>query len=242
VWLEAILTQDDLIRVLAQFSPLELRLGEGGKLLLAKPRELSMVPDEGVRIVCDVTLHWPFLGVDVPIHAEGLSLVLRPTVEAPLDTHATALVFRMHIERTGFSSIPALIDESITSLVNDELAKKHVELSWNFTETLSHVFALPTSFESARSLALDVSAGTVKITSEALGFAVNVDATVDRAPRSIASIERVATKPPAVPSTGANRKMLRRPTRATWLGLLALVGSVAAIFALGRASMRPPSR
>jgi hypothetical protein len=242
MWLEAILTQEDLTGVLAQFSPLEIRLGKGGKLLLAMPRDLSMVPDEGVRIVCDVTLHWPFLGVDVPIHAEGLSLVLRPTVEAPLDAHATALVFRMHIERTGVSSIPALIDARITSIVNDELAKKHVELSWNFPETLSHVFALPASFESASGLALDVSAGRVKITSDALGFAVTVDANVERAPRSTTLIERVATKPPALPSTRATPKTWRRPTRAMWLGLLALAGSAGVLFALGRASMGPPSR
>jgi hypothetical protein len=68
--------------------------------------------------------------------------------------------------------------------VNDELSKKHVELSWEFRKLLDHVFALPPSIESAGALALQVKASIVKTTNGALGFAVNLQVAVrGRRPR-----------------------------------------------------------
>ena len=60
----------------------------------------------------------------------------------------------------------------------EELEKKHVELSWNFLETLSEVFHLPASLVSSGALALRATDGKVKATETALGFAVRYETTV----------------------------------------------------------------
>jgi len=66
--------------------------------------------------------------------------------------------------------------------VNEELQKKHVELSWEFRKLLDHVFALPPTLESAGALALRVKGSVVKTTRDALGFALNLQ--VDIRPRA----------------------------------------------------------
>jgi hypothetical protein len=172
MWLEAILTKDDLRDVFEQFAPLEIRLGESGRLILESPSEVSMNPGSGVGVVCDATLHWPVLGVDLPVRMRGLTVLLHPTIQPRPDGRCGALVFTLQIDHTGVSLLPAVFDARVTSLVNRELAERHAALEWNFGKTLSHVFALPAALVSAGTLSLKVHAGSVKTTSEALGFAV----------------------------------------------------------------------
>jgi hypothetical protein len=57
--------------------------------------------------------------------------------------------------------------------INKELDTKHLELSWSFTRTLSHVFKLPSAIASGRAIELSAKWGRVKITSEALALAVS---------------------------------------------------------------------
>jgi hypothetical protein len=178
MWLEAILTTSDLQDTIQQFSPLEIRLGDNGKLLLASPTRVSLTAGEGMAVVCEATLHWPVLGVDLPVHMHGLSVLVRPEVRPAPDGTCDVLAFTLQIDRAGVSILPHIIDDKVTSLLNEELAKKHVELAWNFGETLTHVFALPAALASAAALALKVGGGTVKITDRAIGFAVNFTAEV----------------------------------------------------------------
>jgi hypothetical protein len=178
MWLEAILTTDDLREVLEQFSPLEIRLGDNGKLLLASPTRVSLTAGEGMSVVCEATLHWPVLGVDLPVHMHGLSVLVRPSVRPAPDGTCDVLAFTLQIDRAGVSILPHILDDKVTSLLNEELAKKHVELAWNFGKTLTHVFSLPDALASAAALALKVSGGSVRVTEAAVGFAVNFTAEV----------------------------------------------------------------
>ena len=152
MWLEAILTTADLRDVLGQFAPLEIRLGSDGKLLLASPTEVSLIPGEGIGVVCDATLHWPVLGVDLPVHMRGLTVLIHPTVRPGPNGSCDVLAFTLQIDRAGVSILPAVVDDRVTSLLNQELVKKHVELAWNFGKTLSHVFQLPAFLASAAAL------------------------------------------------------------------------------------------
>jgi hypothetical protein len=180
MWLEAILTQDDLLDVFRRFSPLEIRLGERGVLVLASPIAVSTVSEEGVGVVCDATLHFPVFGIQVPVHMKGLTVMIHPTVRDLPEGQGQALVFRLQIDRTGVAHLPSVIDEGVTKRVNDELDKKHFELAWNFHETLSHVFTLPAALASASALRLKVTGGRVKVTGDALGFAVCFDTDVQK--------------------------------------------------------------
>jgi hypothetical protein len=177
VWLEAILTGEDIRDILERFSPLEIRLGENGRLCLARPTEVSVVPGQGVVVICEATLHWPVLGVNVPVTMHGLTMLIHPAVEE--HSEGAALVFTLQIDRAGVSALH-FIDDRVTALVNDELVRKHVELSWNFSKALSHVFRLPGALLSTEALGLRVTAGMVKIADGALGFAVRFEAEVKR--------------------------------------------------------------
>ena len=65
--------------------------------------------------------------------------------------------------------------------MNRALVKKHVELKWDFSTTLSHVFELPASLEQLRAIGLAVVWGEVRVTPETLGLAVSFRADMVRA-------------------------------------------------------------
>jgi hypothetical protein len=177
VWLEATLTTEDIHEILGQFSPLEIQLGENGRLSLARPTKVSVVQGKGIGVVCDATLHWPVLGVNVPVTMHGLTMLIHPGIEK--NSEGEVLVFTLQIDHAGVSALH-FIDDRVTAHLNEELVKKHVGLSWNFGKTLTHVFRLPEALLSTEALGLKVTCGTVKITEGALRFAVDFAAEVKR--------------------------------------------------------------
>ena len=177
MWLEAILTADDVASIATQVSPLELRIGTDGRLGLSRPSTVTLVPGRGVEIVCNAQLRWPVLGMHVPVSMEGLTIMVCPGVESRPDGYA--LVLRLGLERAGVSSV-GLIDERVTALLNEELEKHHVELAWNFSQTLTHTFALPGALLSAEAVGLTVRSGTTRVTRDAMALAVLMGASVQR--------------------------------------------------------------
>jgi|HubBroStandDraft_2_1064218.scaffolds.fasta_scaffold64326_1 hypothetical protein len=182
MWLEAVLTKDDLQDVFQQFAPLTIRLGESGELTLDAPSDVTFDSQGGVRVVCTARLAWSVLGLHVPVTIHSLIALITPVIERP-GARDEALVFKLALEHADIAALPALFDSHVTARVNEELLKKHVELSWEFRKLLDHVFALPPTLESADGLALRVKASVVKMTSDALGFAVNLGVDVRRRPR-----------------------------------------------------------
>jgi hypothetical protein len=183
MWLEAILTKDDLQDVFEQFAPLTIHLGESGELVLDAPSDVTFDSESGVRVVCKARLGWSVLGLHVPVTVHSLVALITPVIERP-GAGDEALVFKLALEHADIAALPALFDSHVTARVNEELSKKHVELSWQFRKLLDHVFALPPALESAGALGLRVKASIVKTTSDALGFAVNLQVDVrGRRPR-----------------------------------------------------------
>jgi hypothetical protein len=176
MWLETIFAREGLEKIAVRFSPLKLLLGHSGSLVLVGPRNVSLVPEEGIALTCDATLRWPFLGFDVPVSMHGLLLQIVPTIEQRAE--AATLVFRLQIDHAGVAMLPAPFDHAIAARINRELREKHVELAWNFIETLSHAFALPPGLASAAAFCIHATAGRVKVTETALGLAVNFEASV----------------------------------------------------------------
>jgi hypothetical protein len=190
MWIEAFVSTEDLRRSLSEFAPLKIRLGDsGGELALDSPTEVSLVADLGARIVCSAHLHWPFLGINVPMTMKSLIILLRPAIETHAD--GDALVFKLEIEHADFAYIPTVIDNRITGLINAELAKKHIELSWRYAGTLDHVFNLPEMLDPVEGLALTATSAFVKVTNDAVGLAVSVRCDVLRgAERSVVDSQR----------------------------------------------------
>lgn len=187
MWLEAILTREDLLDAFCKLAPLEIRFGQNGSIELSSPTAVAMNPGKSVAIVCDADLHLPVLGIHVPIHMHGLTVELTVTVhDAPGSEgqeargHGQVLQLGLQIDRTGVAHLPHLLDESVTKIVNDEIAKKRVGFSWNFRDTLTRSFAAPAALATIAKLGLRVTGGRVRVTEDALGFAVGFDSEVEK--------------------------------------------------------------
>jgi hypothetical protein len=241
MWLEAILTREDLEGIVEKFSPLEIVLGDSGSLLLVGPCEVSLTPEQGVAVKCDATLRWPVLGFDVPVSMHGLLVHVLPSVEERAD--GSTLVFRLQIDHAGVAMLPSFFDHGVTARVNRELEEKHIELAWNFAHTLSHVFKLPPSLASAAALSLRATAGRVKATEAALGLAADFTVSVqargkvsdqnaskgaDPAPflpdgtESAARVEGDRTQKAAGPQSAFDSRSLAIGAAAAWLLLATL--------------------
>lgn len=229
MWLEAIVPKEDLTAVVAELTPLTIRLGDDGRLSLSKPTEVALVEGVGLRVVCTGQVHWSMLGVAVPVNLHSLAVLLRPEVD-PRDG-APAVVFRVEIEHADVAGLPDVIDDRVTQLVNRELRAKHVELSWGYGATLSHVFDLPETLQPLERLALQAGSARVRVTPTAAALAIEMTARGDRGQpkRAPVSIPADRRDDPS-PSTA-------RPTwtrMAVVAGLLA--GALSAAFALGRST------
>jgi hypothetical protein len=236
MWVEAILTRDDLAKAMGELCPLRINIGEDGSVLLFDPRDLELVPDVGLRTTVTTEIHWPVLGIQIPVSVRSATLEVRP--EIVQNPEGDTLTFRLHLDAADIAVLPAFVDRGIVDLVNAELQAKHIELAWRFGKTLSHVFDLPETLASAGALDLRAGSGRVKITREALALAVLFDARVE--PRSVgpgpAAPSRAPEPAPAttrLASPGTIRPvLLRSPARfaaacgvalVATLGLLALV-------------------
>jgi hypothetical protein len=177
VWVEAVLLTEDLDRLVAQFAPLTIALG-AGRLHLSDPEPCVLVPEVGVWVVCRAKVHWPVLGIDVPVTLHSLAVLLRPQVVA--GESGEALAVTLEIESMDLAGGPKMLDDRITAMANKELIRKEVELSWCFSRTLTHSFPLPESITPLESLDLTVLAGRVRIRSDGIGLAVKLDSAVKR--------------------------------------------------------------
>jgi hypothetical protein len=180
VLLQARLTRADLSAAAVKFTPLHIRLGEDGELLLGDVSEVALVAGKGLRIVCKGQLHWSVLGIRLPVTFDSLAVCIEPTLQTKADIES--LVFKLAIERAEVAMVPQVIGDHMTERINKELEDKHVELSWAFKKTLSHAFSMPPSMTNIESFGLRAIAGTLEVTSEALVFGVSFTSEVARKP------------------------------------------------------------
>ncbi len=182
MWVEAVLSRDDLKALIAQVLPLKIQIHPESApdqyIELASATNLALVADEGLRMTTQARIHWPVLGIAVPITIDPLSVIIRPRVTKTPE--GDALSFAMEIERADFSGLLALGDHAITHKINSELAKEDVGLAWAFAAMLSHRFDLPPMLAPFDAVALNVAWGKVRVTDEAMVMAISFHAQVSR--------------------------------------------------------------
>jgi hypothetical protein len=247
MWVEAILAKNDLEKAMNDLCPLSIQLGEDGSVLVSDPRSVELVPDVGLRLSVTVEVHWPVLGIQIPVSVRSATLEVKP--EIVKNPEGENLTFKLHLDDVDISMLPDLVDRGIVDRVNKELEAKHIELSWNFIRTLSHAFELPEALLSARAIALSAAWGRVKITSDALVLAVSFDASVE--PRGVEPrLSGAASSALALPDRG--RPIPSESIRGLWRrspGSMALVIGSAWLAGMGlsallfarprRAALRP---
>ena len=239
MWAEAIFTKEDLEEVTAQLFPLRINLGKDGNVLLSDRRDLTLLPGVGLRMTITAEIHWPVLGVHVPVSVRAATLEIRPEIVE--GSPGQTLAFKLHLDDVDVSMLPGFVEHGVVDLVNKELEAKHVELAWGFTKTLSHAFALPEALASAGALDLIAASGQVKITSEALAIAVLFRAHVEprgarSAPDSPLSHDTKPPRPIPFPSPprGIREALGRSPVGLSLLGGLALVAGVGLLALVSR--------
>jgi hypothetical protein len=197
MWIEAVFSREDLQSFVADLLPLKILLGQNDHHIeLADAREVSLVAEQGVRVTCRAEVRWPLVGLELPIRLESVTALLKPLV-APTEAGDT-LLFTLEIENLDLALLPPVVDRGIADKLNVELARRSVELSWNFAATLSHVFELPPSIESVDRLDLRVRWGKVRVTQEAMVMAVSFHPTVVRHERrrpESSALARVVSRP-----------------------------------------------
>ena len=229
MWLEAILSRQDLERVLGELTPTTIKLGEDGELHLNRPTLVTLVEGQGLEVDCPAKLRWSVLGIHLPVAIESVTLRLIPSVLQR--DGGDVLAFHVKLLALDVSAMPSIIEDRVVALVNGELSGRHAELVWDFRETLSHRFRLPELLEPARSLDVEIAWGEMRVSAEALVFAISVHV-------------RALVDPPtaivAVPQAPPRRAPpVRLSPTAVAIGGAALALSISLLgFALGEAIAR----
>lgn len=181
MWLEAIITREDLVHVLGEILPVKIHLDDDTTverwLWLGRAEEMSIVPDEGLSVTCAAELCWSIAGMSPTAKLETLEVLIRPVIAETDKGHL--LEFTIEIQEADFAALPAFVDSTIAKAVNAALSAKR--LTWNFTETLTRAVLIPRAFEPVEALKIGVAWGKTRINAEALVLVVSFKIGVVRA-------------------------------------------------------------
>lgn len=227
MWIQAILSGDDLRDLLMQLSPLTIEIGGPEQYIAFHDVEgVALVPDRGLRLTCKANVRWPVFGLTLPANVHALTALLSPIIEKRAE--GDVLTFGITLEKADFVGVPTMVDEKITERINAEIAKHGIQGRWNFTETLTRTVPLPGKLRPLEALRLAVAWGEVKITEEALVLAVSFHPTVYRADRGVrAALDGPLPSPSAAPLAAVASSALRaRPQSGIGAGLTPTESSV----------------
>lgn len=244
MFVEAVVTHEELRSLFATALPLKIVLDEtdgSHSLALEEITELVLSPNQGARLTCSAVLRWPLLGIDAPLHLRSLRILLVPEV-APSST-GEALTFRAALEHLGISGVPGALDDAISLAINARLAARHLELSWDFSRTFACTVPLPKLLEPLASLSTSAAWGKVKITEEALVFAIsvhNVLARRDDAKDAAPPVRHALPRNPSPAPTVEEPLAMAPASAAAALATIALFGlaGIAAFFTVRSAAAR----
>lgn len=224
MWLEAIVPLEDLQRLLPTLAPVVVKLGTHATVSLPAPSAVTLVAGVGLRVICAPTLHGALFGLDVPVQVASATVLLTPSVA--LRRGREVLVFRLRLEAIDVTAVPLIVETVAVDSINAALLDDRSELTWDFSRSLSHRFALPEGFGASSSLALSVAWGAVRVTPEALVLAVSIHAADD------------VDTPPAAALARRSAMIVRRPARVP--AAIAVLGGLLTVVlgALGLAAAR----
>jgi hypothetical protein len=249
MFLEALLTRDEIHARLEEAFPFLIRIGDpsaGHTLTFTDLGEVKLVEDVGLHIACKARVHWPVLGIDVPVVLRSLRLVVIPRMKSgPL---CDVLAFHVAIEHAGVPVVPDAIEHEVIVAINRRLADEHVEAEWAFATLFDHVLPLPRMIEPLDAALLRATWGRLRVTGEAIVIAVSVHAAILRthgtAPPEFAPLLAAGSPRLTAPSVSAPAKprLTTRLAGELLAGGLVGLAAGAAFFALGRAIGRVVSR
>jgi hypothetical protein len=173
VWLEAIITREDLAQILGEFLPVKIHLDDDETtdrwLYLGKATEIALADDLGLRVTCPAELQWSIAGVNPTIRLDELKVLICPEIIER--NKGSVLAFNVELEEADIRGIPSILDHTVMKAVNAALANKRPE--WNFTKTLTHTVGLPSNLDPIEGLHIGVAWGKRRISQDALVLVVS---------------------------------------------------------------------
>ncbi len=244
MWIEGIFTKEDISGILTQAMPITLDLDDAGNhVTLHEPKSVELIPERGLRVECAANVLWTVLGIQVPITLHKVTALLRP--EIVKGDHGDKLVFGLLIEHADFAGMPAMIDDRLTEKINEAVEAEHLDLSWDFSETLGGAFPMPASLRPLDTLSLNVAWGKLRVTEEAFVLAISFHSDITRHSDDAVALHDSAQPAPEsaldheanLPLDGPRRAKLAVAPRALSNRADKIVALGAAGFALGAMSL-----
>ena len=179
----AVVTKDELVRLVEAFTPLRLLIDErrGRSVVLGRPSLIELVPDRGLRLRGDARIAWDVAGVAIPVTIQRWQILLAPRVVTRGRARVVALEPRM--EELDMKLVPGFLGDKIVMLIREGVSQNLERLGWDFGRALSRRLDLPPMVGPARVFELVATDASVAVTAAELRVSVTFDAAVERAPR-----------------------------------------------------------
>jgi hypothetical protein len=179
VKLSAVVTRDDLAKLVSDFTPLRIAFGRGGRSIsFGRPEALELVPGHGLRVRGSAKLVWDFAGLPLPVALRVWQVLLVPSVA--LRDGLWSIALDPVLEQLDVRSVPGFVDGRIATAINEGLASQRQKLAWKFGKTLTVRLALPARVSPASRFELSPSGGEVEVTNDELRFTVTFESRVVR--------------------------------------------------------------
>jgi hypothetical protein len=172
MWLQAVLTADDLLHGLRELTPTRIQLDDEDParvLHLDPPGEVTFRDGEGALIGTSATLQWDVIGIKVPVQLRSVDVLLIPSIEVDAQG-ADVLALQARVERLDLSALPGFVEDKLRARINQALENPRAFVRWGFTRTLDFHFHLPTQVTPARDLRLYARWGALRVSEQ--GFAM----------------------------------------------------------------------
>jgi hypothetical protein len=166
---------DEIVRLLQEATPLRVHLGDDDEtrwVELERPREVTLVPGKGLRVVADGHLRYELVGLELPFAIRRVQLLLEPSVVRVPGGHER-LDFKIAVEQVDLEHVPGIAERALETVVNDALTR--LNLSWHFGHTLERSLALPERFEPLEELLLRAATGQIAITAGELKLSLSTE-------------------------------------------------------------------
>lgn len=182
VWLQLAWTEQHLLELLTQLTPVKADLseGDGSKWIeLDRPRNVTITQDGGMLIESSARIQWNLAGVNLPLSLEKVIVAVMPSIVEQPDGGQT-LDFSVSLQDVDLSGVPGVVNTGLISVVNLALGAMKGKIGWKFTDTLRFNPKLPGKISPEMYLGIAARWGKVKVVDGALTLLVGVEFNVTK--------------------------------------------------------------
>jgi len=175
MWLQSIITADDLMHALAELTPTRIQLDDADQdraFELDPPSEVHFRAGEGAVIRTSARLRWDVIGIKLPIILRSVQVLLIPSIECDADGN-DLLVLQARVEDVDLTALPGFLDEKLKDRINQALERPSAFVRWRFIRTLDFHFQLPQAVQPVRDLRLSARWGATRVTAQGFVMAAS---------------------------------------------------------------------